>query len=196
MQFSNLALMRTSRKKLAPHWGIGILMALVYAVVIGVPSAFVPIGSEITSFLLTGPFVLGLAYFSFSIHRDESPHFFQIFDGFPSFIKSFLAFICQSICIIAGVVFLIIPGIYIGLGLSMTFYVMADRPELSFSECLHESWKMTDGFRFKILGLQLRFILWYIVGFLCLGVGTLVVMPWHYVTHAALYEKIKQARVH
>ena len=65
--------------------------------------------------------------------------------------------------VIVGFVLLIIPGIIVGLALSMTFIVMADRPELSFSECLNESWNLTSGYRFKLLGLNLRFIPWYLL---------------------------------
>ena len=100
----------------------------------------------------------------------------------------------MMILIAVGFVLLIIPGIYISLALSMTFLVMADRPELSFSECLNESWKLTNGYKWKYLGLTIRFIPWYLLGILCLGVGVLLVIPWHYATNARFYEEINNAR--
>lgn len=194
MPFSNLQLMRDSRRDLAPHWGLGVLVAFVYVLIIGVPSSIFPDGEGIVSLVLAGPLAVGVAYFSFAVIRGETFHFFQLFEGFNVFGKSFLANLCYSLLVIVGFVLLIIPGIIFGLALSMTFFVMADRPELSFSECLNESWNLTSGYRFKLLGLNLRFIPWYLLGILCLGVGVLLVIPWYYISLARFYEELKVAR--
>ena len=194
MPFSNLQLMRDSRRDLAPHWGLGVLVAFVYVLIIGVPSSIFPDAEGIVSLVLAGPLAVGVAYFSFAVIRGETPHFFQLFEGFNVFGKSFLANLCYSLLVLVGFVLLIIPGIIVGLALSMTFFVMADRSELSFSECLNESWNLTSGYRFKLLGLNLRFIPWYLLGILCLGVGVLLVIPWYYVTLARFYEELKVAR--
>lgn len=186
--------MHESRQALAPHWGLGVLVAFVYVLIIGVPSSIFPDGEGLISLLLSGPLSVGLAYFSLSVTRKETPHFFQLFDGFKVFGKSFLANLCYTILVFVGIILLIIPGIVIGLALSMTFYIMADRPELSFSECLNESWNLTSGYRLKLLGLSLRFIPWYLLGLLCLGVGVLVVVPWHFVTCARFYEALKKQK--
>ena len=194
MPFSNLNLMRQSRKDLAPHWGLGVLVAFVYALILGIPSSIFPDGEGVVSLLLSGPLSVGLAYFSFSIIKGENPHFFQLFDGFKVFGKSFLANLCYTLLFFVGIVLLIVPGIVVGIAFSMTFYIMADRPELSFSACLNESWNLTSGYRFKLLGLTLRFIPWYILGVMCLGVGVLVVVPWHFVTSARFYEELKKQK--
>lgn len=196
MSFSNLSLMRTSRTMLSPYWGVGVLVAFVYVFIVGVPQNLLDPFGGLFTVLLAGPLTLGLAIFSRSIFRNESPHFNQLFDGFrgPFFIKSFLAYLCTTILVAVGIVLLIIPGIIVSLGLGLTFYVMADRPDLSFTDCLQESWRIMDGYKLKFLGLNLRFIPWYFLGLLCLGVGILVVIPWHYVTIAGFYEKVKESR--
>lgn len=194
MPFSNLQLMRESRRDLAPHLGLGVLVAFVYILIVGIPSNIFPNGEGLVTLLLSGPLSLGFTYFSFSVIRGDTPHFFQLFEGFNFFGKSFLANLCYSVLVIVGFVLLIIPGIIIGIALSMTFFVMADRPELSFSECLNESWNLTAGYRLKLLGLNLRFIPWYLLGILCLGVGVLLVIPWYYVTLTRFYEELKAAR--
>lgn len=191
MSFSNLTLMREARKKLIPHWGLGVLVAFVYALIIGSPALFDPVAGEGVAFLFSGPLGLGFAYFSFSVSRHSTPNFSQLFDGFSYFLKAFLAFLCQTFFIVVGILFLVFPGIYIALGLTFTFIVMADRPSLTFSECLSESWRLSQGNRLKILGLQLRFFLWYVLGLFCLGVGMLLVLPWHQVTQVELYSALK-----
>ena len=194
MPFSNLTLMRETRDIFGPHWGLGVLVSFVFVLIVGAPSGVFPGTGELVPLLLSGPLSLGFALFSLSVVRGDHPHFNQLFEGFQGFVKSFLAYLCMMILIGVGFVLLIIPGIYIWLALSMTFLVMADRPELSFSECLNESWKITDGYKLKFLGLTIRFIPWYILGILCLGVGVLLVIPWHQATIARFYEEIKTAR--
>ena len=81
MSFSNLQLMRESRKDLAPHWGLGVLVAFVYILIVGIPSNIFPDGEGLVSLLLAGPLAVGFAYFSFSIIRGETPHFFSAFQG-------------------------------------------------------------------------------------------------------------------
>jgi len=48
-----------------------------------------------------------------------------------------------------------------------------------------------DGYKLKYLGLNIRFIPWYFLGVLCLGVGVLLVIPWHFVTIAHFHEEVK-----
>ena len=196
MTFSNLDLMRDTRKVLSPHWGVAVLVAFIYAVIIGVPSNVFDGLTGAIPLILAGPFSLGIALFSFSIIRNEEPHFHQLFQGFqsPIFFKSFLAYLCYTILIIVGMVLFIIPGIIVALGFGLTFFVMADRPELSFTDCLQESWQLMDGYKLKYLGLSMRFIPWYLLGILCLGVGVLMVIPWHQATIARFHEEVKAVR--
>lgn len=193
MSFSNLTLMRETRQLLSPYWGLGVLVAFVYSLIVGAPGAITPIIGDLVSFCLSGPLTLGFVFFSFAITREGSPKLSQLFDGFQFFGKSFLAYLCYLILIVVGLFLLIVPGIIASLGFSMTFFIMADQPELSFSECMEASWKMTKGYRLKYLGLNIRFIPWYLLGLLCLGIGVLLVIPWHQVTLAKFYEEIKNS---
>lgn len=193
--FSNLELMRDARRALGPHWGLGVLITFIYLLIVGIPSLLFADFEGLISIILSGPFSVGFAYFSFSVIYGETPHLNQLFKGFDVFGKSFLAYLCYAIMIVVGVIFFIIPGIIVSLGFSLTFYVMADRPELSFSECLYESWQLTSGYRLKVLGLWLRFFPWYILGALCLGVGVLLVIPWHYTAVAKLYQQLKREKM-
>ncbi len=196
MNFSNLDLMRAARKDLSPHWGVGVLVAFIYVLIIGVPSNVFDGLTNLIPLLLAGPFAVGIATFSFSVVRNESPHFYQLFHGFrsPTFFKSFLANLCVTILTVVGFVLLIIPGIIVALGLGLTFFIMADRPDLSFTDCIQESWRLMDGYKLKYLGLSIRFIPWYILGVLCLGVGVLLVLPWHMATVARFHEEVKAVR--
>lgn len=194
MHFSNLQLMKESRHKLAPFAGLAVLVSFIYVLMLCFASFFEDENLGIISLIVSGPLTLGIALFSRTIYQEGDPQLNQLFEGIQSFLKSFLAYISLTILIILGILFFIIPGVIISLGFSMTFFVMADRPELSFIECMGESWNLMQGYKLKYLGLWFRFIPWYVLGFLCFGVGILLVMPWSYVTSAAFYEKVKTER--
>lgn len=194
MLFSNLQLMKESRQKFTPFAGLAVLVTFIYLLFLGFAALFENENLELISLLISGPLTLGLTIFSRAIYFNDAPHLNQLFEGFQSFLKSFLAYVSIAIIIILGVILLIVPGIIASLGLFMTFYVMADRPELSFLECMSESWNLMHNHKLKLLGLWLRFIPWYILGLLCLGVGVLLVIPWSYTAYAAFYEKLKEVQ--
>jgi uncharacterized membrane protein len=102
-----------------------------------------------------------------------------------------LIYLIISVATILGLILLIIPGFIIALGFSMTFYLIAENPELSVEDALKESWALTDGYKWELFELHLRFIPWYILGVICLVVGIFVVMPWHYLTIANYYDYLK-----
>ncbi len=97
----------------------------------------------------------------------------------------------MCVVIILGIILLIVPGIILGLGLSMAYFVMIDKPELGVIDTLKESWRIMKGNKTKLLGLNLRFIPWAILGVLCLIIGVIFVLPWMQVSYASFYEKIK-----
>ena len=97
---------------------------------------------------------------------------------------------------VVGLVLLFVPGIFVALGFSMTYYIIAEDPEISFQAALEQSWKLTDGYKMELLELNLRFIPWYILGVLCLIVGVLAVIPWHNTTLALYYEDLKERQTY
>ena len=54
---------------------------------------------------------------------------------------------------------------------------------------------MMRGKKWDLFCLDLSFLGWWIVGFLCLGVGTLWVMPYHIMARADFYEDLSREPV-
>jgi uncharacterized membrane protein len=186
-----LNLMRESRAKLSPNWVIASLVCVLYGLLVGVPSGLNTYG-ELLSFLLAGPLQLGIAIYFLNILNDRPASIENLIEGFKPLLKVILIFIIISIATAIGIVLLIIPGIIIELGLSMTYYILVENPELSIEESLKESWRLTNGYKMELFVLHLRFIPWYLLGLLCFGIGIFVVMPWHQLTLANYYNYLKQ----
>lgn len=186
-----LDLMRESRAKLSPHWVIASLICVLYGLLVGVPSGLNTYG-ELLSFLLAGPLQLGIAIYFLNILNDRPASIENLIEGFKPLLKVILIYIVISIATAIGIVLLIIPGIIIALGFSMTYYILVENPELSIEESLKESWRLTNGYKMELFVLHLRFIPWYLLGLLCFGIGIFVVMPWHQLTLANYYNYLKQ----
>ena len=186
-----LNLMRESRAKLSPHWVIASLVCVLYGLLVGIPSGLNTYG-ELLSFLLAGPLQLGIAIYFLNILNDRPASIENLIEGFKPLLKVILIYIVISIATAIGIVLLIIPGIIIALGFSMTYYILVENPELSIEESLKESWRLTNGYKMELFVLHLRFIPWYLLGLLCFGIGIFVVMPWHQLTLANYYNYLKQ----
>ena len=186
-----LELMRSSRDQLKPYWLMASLVCIIYGVLVGLPSELNTYG-ELLSFLLAGPLQLGMCIYFLNIVKQQTPSVEKLIDGFKPLAKVLLAYLIITIGTLLGLILLIIPGIIISLGLSMTFYILAEYPEYSVEEALKKSWELTDGYKGELFILHLRFIPWYLLGLLFFVVGVFIVMPWHQLTIANYYNYLKQ----
>jgi uncharacterized membrane protein len=87
---------------------------------------------------------------------------------------------------------LIIPGIVAFYAYRMVPYILADNPNIGYKRAVQLSVEMTRGHKFHILGMDLSFIGWLLLGLIAFGVGVLFVLPYINATNAELYAVLKQ----
>lgn len=194
MDSPNLTHMRESRKLLSPYWALAVGLTLTYSLITGMPTQ-INENLILLVLLISGPMELGFAIFSLNIARQNNPQFSNLFDGFQSFGNVLLSYILILIATLAGLVVLIVPGIIIALGLSMTYFILAEDRSLTATEALKKSWEMMEGQKMRLFGLILRFIPWYLLTVFTLFIGLLFVIPWQKVTMATFYEELKNTKV-
>ena len=185
-----LALMQKTRKQLMPYWFLSTAVCMVYALLIGVPSELNSFG-EILSLLLAGPLQLGMCIYFLNISKGNNHSFFNLFEGFKPLGNILLAFIIINALTLLGLFFLIVPGIIISLGFSMTYYIISEEPEVGIYDALERSWKMMDGKKSELFFLQLHFLPWYVLGLFFFIIGVFIIVPWHNLTLANYYLTIK-----
>ncbi len=150
-------LMDEAKAALTGKWGMGALAFLVM-LLISLISNFGGIG-DVISVVLTGPLSVGMAMFYLKISREEEDvELGIIFDGFKMFGKALGAYLLMIVAIIIGFILLIIPGFIVSFGLSQTFYIIADDPEIEIMDALKYSWELMDGHKFDYFVLMLRFL--------------------------------------
>jgi uncharacterized membrane protein len=118
---------------------------------------------------------MGLTRYMLKLARGQQANFGEIFLGGP-FIACLLTSILLALGVGLGMLLLLVPGIVLAIGWSYWMYLLVDRGQGPV-EALGTSWKITRGFKWKIFGMMLLFILVTILGVLACGVGVLVAMP-------------------
>ena len=171
-------------------WLIALVVDLIVTVILGA-GAGVTLGLLII--VLTGVMNYGHAYVYLKNARDgEQMEIGDVFKGFNSdFGDLFLLGFMQSLFIALWSILLVVPGIIKSYSYAMAYYLKVDHPEMNWKDCITESRNLMQGHKWELFVLDLSFIGWYIVGALCLGVGTLWVSPYHNSARALFYESIK-----
>ena len=187
------------RDALRARWGLAILGTLLYMLLALIPTFILdsifgsgdgtPSGvSMIYSILISGPMTLGYAMFAISILRKRETSAAEVFYGFERFGKAFGLYIVMSIFIFLWTILLVIPGIIAAFRYSMSFYILADNPNMGIMEALNESKRLMRGNKWKFFCLNLSFIGWAALACLTLGIGFLWLMPYIEVSIIAFYD--------
>ncbi len=167
------------------RWNSLALITLVYALVIGGLS-FTGVGA----IFVAGPFGVAFAIISLKVIRREPFELKNIFDGFYNFVNTFLLGLVNTVFIALWSLLFVVPGIIKSLSYSMSYYVMAENPEMSGEDARRESIMMMDGNKMRLFCLQLSFIGWYLLSALTLGILLFWVVPYVQAATAAFYEEI------
>jgi uncharacterized membrane protein len=184
---NRIAIRAQARELLAGRWNIFALIWFIYVLIEGA-AASLP-GS---SLLITGPFALGLTIISLRVVRREGINVEMLFEGFRDFARSLVASLLIMLFVALWSLLLIIPGIIAALSYSMTFYILADNPELTASEAITKSKIMMFGHKTELFWLYLSFIGWAILCLLTAGIGFFWLLPYIYTSTAIFYENIKE----
>jgi uncharacterized membrane protein len=148
----------------------------------------------IATFILGGPVRAGYCNYNINLMNGEGK-FEDLFSRFNIFIKAFLAKLLVGIITAIGYVLLIVPGILATYGLQMTFYILAEHPEMDPFDAIKASWNMMKGYKWKLFCLQFSFIGWSFLCIFTLGIGALFLTPYIEASTAAFYKSISEPKV-
>jgi uncharacterized membrane protein len=132
--------------------------------------------SLIVNFAVSAFFTAGIANFALKVARGQPYAFGDVFAGGPFFLSVLVAHVVMSLGITLGLILLVVPGVILGVGLSMAVPLIVDR-NLGPIDALSESWKLTEGNRLNIFILWLIAVGLVIAGACACGVGLLLVAP-------------------
>lgn len=173
------------------NWLLAVVAILIVTAITSAAST-IPI---LTIFLI-GPLSVGTVVVFKNLKRYGNVKIENLFEGFTKdFGGTLLLGLLQTIFITLWSLLFVIPGIVKAYSYSMAPYLKSEHEDWDWRRCLDESKRLTDGHKMDLFILDLSFIGWYLVGSLCLGVGSLWVEAYHSATLVNYYEELTATRV-
>ncbi len=140
------------------------------------------------SYLIQFVLMLGMLKAALRAADGVSPRAVELFMGYPFFLPALGAYVLAGLAFLAGLVALILPGIYIAIRLQFVFYAVVEG--CTALEALQKSWEVTRGRVLWLLGFGLVGVLLNFLGMLALLVGLVVTFPWTLAAQALLYRDL------
>jgi uncharacterized membrane protein len=188
----NSELRAEARNSLSGRWGAGAVIALVYAVIIGAISGFIPKELSCVLSLLVGSVLgYGILIVFLKSFRKGDLEIGDLFDGFRNYFAVLGPMLLMFLYTFLWMLLLIVPGIIKSYSYAMTPYLLYDHPEFSAEELICKSMEMMEGRKAKLFLLDVSFIGWGLLSILTLGIGFLWLIPYIYSARAAFYEDIR-----
>jgi len=183
----NASLIRErARGFLVENYWLAVAVVLVSGLLLGA-SGFTAVGSII----LAGPISVGLSVFFLGLTRKQPVKFETMFSGFSNFVNTFVLGLLNMIFLVLWSLLLVIPGIIKSYSYSMSYYIMADNPEISANLAITKSREIMDGFKWRLFCLDFSFIGWLLLSALTFGIGYIFLAPYMEAAHTVFYEEIK-----
>jgi len=148
------------------------------------------IGS-VVSILISGPFVFGYIVYCMHVSRGEEATYNNVFEGFNQIKRTLVTYLLTQLYTLLWTLLLIVPGIIKAYSYAMTFYILADNPDIRPSEAIKESMRIMNGHKMRLFMLHLSFLGWTLLAVLTCGVLSLWIQPYMEVASIHFYEGIK-----
>jgi len=135
-------------------------------------------------------FVISFARIYLKITDGFAPEARDIFSGFDVIGKAIWLEIIMSVFIFLWTLLLFVPGIIKSLSYSMSYFILAENPEMTAREALNESKIRMRGHKGELFVMMLSFIPWFLLGSVTFGIALLYVVPYVYTTVANFYKDL------
>ena len=173
------------------EWLAAVVLMLIFLFLYGLSVA-----SVIGVILLYGPFLYAICKTFLYKTRSNSPisfgNFFLHFG--EDFQDSLFLGLLSTIIQFVFSLLLIFPGIIKFYSFSQCYYIKADHPEYTCTQCLDISSEMMKGHKKELFLLDLSFIGWLLLGIVTCGISNLWTIPYIITSRTEYYEYLKNSK--
>jgi hypothetical protein len=142
------------------------------------------LGLMIQSFFQPGLIRIWLA-----VARGQAPEFGAMFGGGSKFLPVFATLLLTILAIMIGYVFLVVPGVIIGLGLMFSQFYVVDA-DMGPIEGMKASWQATNGHKGKLFLFSLVGGIVIFLGLLACCVGIYATLPIFWIALSIVYVRL------
>lgn len=155
--------------------------------------ALIPVVGAFGMFALLPPLMMGFLLVHLNVTYGEKPQISTLFDGFRNYFgSSILLYLLMILFYFLWCLLFIIPGIIKLISYSMSFYVLAENPNMTAREALNESKEIMHGHKWELFVLYLSFIPWSLLCLITFGLAFIYVYPYMMLTMTNFYHNIKR----
>lgn len=173
------------RKEPGPFILYGLVAFLILAALNFLPEVI----GEVVSYLITPALTAGLFIGARKLDQEGSLEFNDFFKGFDHIVQLFLLTLISGILVSIGLVILVLPGIWLAVGLSLAVPLIIFA-RLDFWESIKMSVRLVNKKWFHFFALIILLVILNVIGALFLIVGLLVSFPLSYCILYTLYKDI------
>lgn len=134
---------------------------------------------------------IGYTKIFLKLHDDESVKFTNIFEEYKLFFPYLGVTILTFLAVVGGLILLIIPGIFWAVRFSLSSIIVVDK-NIGPIMAMKESYAMTKGLFWKLLGFWIVIALINLAGMVALFVGLLVTVPLSTLATVYVYRAVSQ----
>ena len=170
---------------------IGVSFAI--GIVGGLLSLIFPLLGTISMYVALPPLMIGFYMVFLNGTYGEQPKASTLFEGYKKEYlgKSILLYFLVVIFTCLWMLLLIVPGIIMAIAYSMSWYILAENPDMTAMEAIKESKRIMKGHKMDFFVLGLSFILWILLVYVTLGIAAIYVIPYMQLTITNFYHNIK-----
>ena len=134
-------------------------------------------------------FTAGLIMMGINRARYEEVQWRDVTSGFSRALQIVIAALLQTVLITIGIFLLIVPGIYLMVGYSLTFGLIVDK-NLSAWEAMEVSRKAIHGVWWKFFALLCLVVVITIISAIPLGIGLIWTIPFSFILMGVVYIRL------
>lgn len=191
---SNAQICQKARQSLSGQWNFVAGATFLYLLIVcGVGS--IPVFGSLASYLIAGPLGAGYFLLMLKLANSQEVRLADLFSGFYNYLTACITYILVVLFTVLWSLLLLVPGVIAFLSYSFVYLILAADPQLPAREVIATSKKLTEGYKWQIFKLYCRFVGWFLLGFLTLGLGFLWVIPYFNQALTQLYLNSKDALV-
>lgn len=160
----------------------------------GLLSLILPILGTIAMYVALPPLMIGFYMVFLNGTYGDRPKASTLFEGYKKeyFGKSIILYFLVVIFTCLWSLLLVIPGIIMAFAYSMSWFILAENPNMTAREAIRESKEIMNGHKMDFFVLSLSFIPWILLVYVTLGIASIYVMPYMQLTITNFYHNIKR----